>query len=64
MGNATWPTKSTRSYLVVIHENSVCSGCIRPHPGLAGDYRIDIAVWSWSKGGDGLGDHEDPASRR
>jgi hypothetical protein len=42
--------KSTGSYLVVIHENSVCSGCIRPHPGLPAYYRIDIAVWSWSKG--------------
>jgi hypothetical protein len=49
MGNHP-PDKSTRSYLVVIHENSVCAGCVRPHPWLPAYYRIDIAVWSWSKG--------------
>ncbi len=42
--------KSAHSYLVVIHENSVCAGCARPHPELPTYYRIDIAVWSWSKG--------------
>ena len=53
--------KSTRSYLVVIHENSVCSGVHSPSsraPGVVQDRHRRLVMVERR---DGLGDQEDPA---